>query len=387
MKRISLAIENFNPQAGGAESYAVALANRLIEKGWDVHFFGKRWDENPPQAIFHQIHIPKWLPAFLQILLFAYKHRKQVKKSLFDVVLGFGNTIHMNVYQSHGGVHAYSTYRKSFSERVWIKRKIKQLLSLLSLKNWARHWIESAPFRMNPYPKLIAISDMIKKDMVKAYRCKSENIQVIYNGVDTTRFNPQNSQPLRRSIRLQHHIDDDDIVFLFTSFSLKKKGFFPLLEAVSRLKQTADHAIKLLVVGKNPSRQIEKKVERLSAVDNVIFAGPQTDMVPYYGAADVFILPTYYDACSLVVIEAMACGLPTITTEYNGAAELIRNDVNGFVIPHPPQVQALIFAMNSLLVFKTRYQMSKEAATTAMQYSLEKNFDAMLFVFNQVLKK
>jgi UDP-glucose:(heptosyl)LPS alpha-1,3-glucosyltransferase len=110
-------------------------------------------------------------------------------------------------------------------------------------------------------------------------------------------------------------------------------------------------------------------------------------MVPYYGAADVFILPTYYDACSLVVIEAMACGLPTITTEYNGAAELIRNDVNGFVISHPPQGQDLIFAMNSLLVFKTRYQMSKEAATTAMQYSLEKNFDAMLFVFNQVLKK
>lgn len=387
MKRISLAIENFNPRAGGAESYAVAMANRMIEKGWEVHLFGKSWDGNPPQAIFHQIDIPRWLPAFWQILSFAVKHRKQVKKNVFDVVLGFGNTIDMNVYQSHGGVHAYSTYRKTFSERVWIKRKIKQLLCLLSLKNWARHWIESAPFRMNPYPKLIAISDMIKRDMVNAYRCKPENIQVIYNGVDTTRFNSQLSQPHRRTIRQRHHIHDDDVVFLFTSFSLKKKGFIVLLEAVSQMKKKATHAIKLLVVGKNMTQQIEKKVARLSIVDHVIFAGPRADMVPYYGAADVFVLPTYYDACSLVVIEAMACGLPIITTEYNGASELIKTDINGFVISHPPQVQDLIFAMNSLLEFKTRCQMSKEAEKTGRKYSLGKNFDAMFSAFNQVLKK
>ncbi len=49
MKRISLAIENFNPRAGGAESYAVAMATRMIEKGWEVHLFGKSWDGNPPQ--------------------------------------------------------------------------------------------------------------------------------------------------------------------------------------------------------------------------------------------------------------------------------------------------------------------------------------------------
>ncbi|MDO9528148.1 MAG: glycosyltransferase family 4 protein, partial [Syntrophales bacterium] len=189
MKKIALAMEKFSRYAGGAESYAVSLATSLIENGWEVHLFGETWDGEPSGAIFHKITIPKHLPSWAKMLMFAFRHRKMVTLYQFDVVLGFGNTIYMNVYQTHGGVHRLSTKRKVYSEKSKIKRAIKRLIIILSLKQWVRAWIESAPFRLDPRPRIVAISQMIKTDMESFFRVKGTEIEVVYNGVDTSRYN------------------------------------------------------------------------------------------------------------------------------------------------------------------------------------------------------
>ncbi len=97
MKKIALAIENFSRYGGGAESYAVELAQSLIENGWDVHCYGELWGGEPNSAVFHHISIPKFLPTWMRMVLFALKHKKMVKKERFDVVLGFGNTIRKDI--------------------------------------------------------------------------------------------------------------------------------------------------------------------------------------------------------------------------------------------------------------------------------------------------
>ena len=118
----------------------------LIENGWEVHLFGEAWDGEPKEAHFHEIHIPKFLPAWSKLLLFALKHKKMTANQDYDVVVGFGNTMYMNVYQSHGGVHQLSTARKVYSEKSAIKRILKRILILLSIKHWTRAWIEAASF-------------------------------------------------------------------------------------------------------------------------------------------------------------------------------------------------------------------------------------------------
>jgi UDP-glucose:(heptosyl)LPS alpha-1,3-glucosyltransferase len=386
VKKIALAIENFSKHKGGAESYAVSLASTLAEHGWETHLFGQNWDGEPHTAVFHRIKIPKLLPSWAKMILFALKHKKMVKSQAFDVILGFGNTIYMNVYQSHGGVHRFSTARKLYTEKNIFLRSIKRLLIVFSLKDKVRNWIESAPFRLDPKPKIIAISLMIKKDFTSFYHINKKEIKVIYNGIDTTKYNIDLKERLRGSIRQQLRITDNDIAFLFISYDLKKKGIVPLIEAAAKLKKLNFTNFKVVVVGERPHPLLLKRVKRLSLEDTVIFTGPTKTPEDYYANCDVFVLPTFYDACSLVVIEAMACGLPAITTIYNGAAGIITNEKDGYIISHPPHSAELLKAMKALTVQERLKNMSIEASITGKKYSVKKNHHEMIRVFNELGK-
>jgi len=384
VKKIALAIENFSKHKGGAESYAVSLASTLTENGWETHLFGKNWDGEPRAAIFHRIKIPKLLPSWTKMILFALKHKKMAKSQAFNVILGFGNTIYMNVYQSHGGVHRFSTARKLYTEKNIFFRSIKRLLIGFSLKDKVRNWIESAPFRLDPKPKIIAISLMIKKDFTSFYHINEREIKVIYNGIDTTKYNRGLKERLRGSIRQHLRITDNDIAFLFISYDLKKKGMVPLIEAAAKLKKLNFTNFKVVVVGEPPYPLLLKRVKRLSLEDTVIFTGPTKTPEDYYANCDVLVLPTFYDACSLVVIEAMACGLPAVTTIYNGAAGIITNEKDGYIISHPPHSAELVEAMKALMVPERLKNMSIEASMTGKKYSVKKNHHEMIRVFNEL---
>ena len=384
MRKIALAIENFSKHKGGAESYAVSLASTLAEHGWETHLFGQNWDGEPHTAVFHRIKIPKLLPSWAKMILFALKHKKMVKSQAFDVILGFGNTIYMNVYQSHGGVHRFSTARKLYTEKNIFLRSIKRLLIVFSLKDKVRNWIESAPFRLDPKPKIIAISLMIKKDFTSFYHINEKEIKVIYNGIDTTKYNIELKERLRGSIRQQLRITDNDIAFLFISYDLKKKGIVPLIEAAAKLKKLNFTNFKLVVVGERPYPLLLKRVKRLSLENTVIFTGPTKTPEDYYANCDVLVLPTFYDACSLVVMEAMACGLPAITTIYNGAAGIIENEKDGYIISHPPRSAELVETMKALMLRERLKKMSVEASMTGKKYSVKRNHHEMIRVFNEL---
>jgi UDP-glucose:(heptosyl)LPS alpha-1,3-glucosyltransferase len=384
MKKIAFALEKFSRYAGGAESYAVSLATTLIENGWEVHFFGESWDGEPKEAHFHEIHIPRFLPSWIKMLLFAWKHKKMTEKQHYDVVMGFGNTIYMNVYQSHGGVHQLSTARKVYAENNVLRRIAKRIIILLSIKQWARAWIEAAPFRLNPRPRIVAIAHMIKKDMGSFFHTNPDEIKIIYNGVDTKRYNISLRQRMRGHLRDQWGISKNDIVFLFVSYDLKKKGIEPLVEASAKLKGIGNKNFKVIVAGGSPYRSLVKLIDRLGLQDTFIFAGRVKSIDEFYANSDVFVLPTYYDACSLVVIEAMASGIPSITTISNGASGIIADGKNGYILSHPPDPSDLADKMNLLMDNEKRQRMSEEASRTGQEYSAERNHREMMRVLDEV---
>jgi len=387
LKKIALAIENFSRYAGGAESYGVELASTLVEKGWEVHFFGEKWDGEPEEAVFHEISVPGFLPSWAKILLFALKHKKMVQSKDFDVVLGFGNTIYMNVYQSHGGVHKFSTARKVYSESFAIGRFIKRIIIPLSLKYWVRHWIESAPFRLRPEPVVIAISDMIANDIEKYFSFSRDRIETVYNGVDTSKYNTGFRSSLRGPLRQKMGIKEDGVVFLFVSYDLKKKGIEPLVEASALLKESHGEGFRVVILGGEPYPSLSKRVSQLGMEKNIIFAGKSRSIEEYYANSDVLVLPTYYDACSLVVIEAMASGLPSITTIYNGASGIINEGKDGFVISHPPRAEELAEKMKLIMNIGKREEMSSNARNTGAKYSTAWNHRKMLRMFDAVVNK
>ena len=383
MKKIAFAIEKFSRYAGGAESYAVSLADFLIDNGWEVHFFGEAWDGEPEAAVFHKITVPKYLPSWLRMILFALKHKREVRKQHYDIIIGFGNTLYMNVYQSHGGVHWFSTKRKVYSETSRIKRVAKRLTVILSIKQWVRAWIESTPFRLDPRPRIVAISQMIKKDMESFFNVTGAEIDVVYNGVDISRYNKELRQTLRGSLRRQWGVEEDEFVFLFVSYDLKKKGVEPLIDAASRLKNTGHTNFKVVVIGRLPYMALSRRMRDLSIEDKVLFTGPVRSIQEYYANGDVFVLPTYYDACSLVVIEAMACGLPSITTTANGASGIITDGKDGYIISHPPDSLDLAKKMLLLLDYEKYQKMSLESESTGKNYSSKKNHQEMMRILDE----
>ncbi len=384
--RIALAIENFSRFGGGAESYSVELSRTLVNKGWDVHLFGYSWDGDPAEASFHKLSsLPKWIPPSIRILHFAVQHKKLVSSEHFDIVLGFGNTILMNVYQSHGGVHEYSTARKLMAVRNPLLRFIKRMAVQITPKYYVRSWIESAPFRSPKSVEIIAISDMVKLDMAKYFGVQKDKVRLVYNGIDIGRFgNPV--AHIRRELRANWGFKSDSPLFLFMAYDFRKKGVRFLIEAAGILKKKIGSGRKfgIVVAGGNPDSKLQKLVRRFELEEYTVFPGPTRDPEDFYQACDVFVLPTFYDACSLVVFEAMAAGVPVITTQYNGASGIITPGSDGFVLGDPADVEGLADAMESFLDPEFRAKASIRAHLVSQHYSVQENHRKMLNIFNRV---
>jgi UDP-glucose:(heptosyl)LPS alpha-1,3-glucosyltransferase len=116
----------------------------------------------------------------------------------------------------------------------------------------------------------------------------------------------------------------------------------------------------------------------------VVFAGRVPDLVPYYAAADVFVLPTWHDACSLTVLEACACGLPVITTRTNGAAERLTDGHEGRILPTSGDVPALARALVELSSPKVRARMAVAALACAARNTFARNVEALETLYTEV---
>jgi len=220
--------------------------------------------------------------------------------------------------------------------------------------------------------------------MASFYGINKEEIELIYNGIDTERYNIDLRERLRGPMRERLGLKEGAIAFLFISYDLRKKGIGPLIEATAQLRKSDTGRFKLVVVGEAPYPVLLRRIAQLGLEETAIFTGPTKSPEEYYANCDVMVLPTFYDACSLVVMEAMACGLPAITTTANGAAGIITNGKDGYIISHPPRVAEIAEAMKACFSKKRLQHMAKEASITGQRYSLERNHQEMLRVFNEV---
>lgn len=381
--KIALAIENFSRHGGGAESYAVELARTLIKEGWEVHLYGYSWAGDPAEAIFHEIpKLSKLFPPSVRLIHFASCHKKMVAAEKFDVILGFGNTVVMNVYQSHGGVHHLSNIRKLKAVGNPVIRFLKLAAMLMTPKYHARSWIEGSPFRMNDLPEIVAISDMVRNDMASYFHVDKEQIKLVYNGIDQSRFSSRNER-VRMETRRKFGFTEETL-FLFMAYDFRKKGVNQLVEAAGRLKRIhGDGKFGIIVVGGPPTPNMSKRIGDLGISNLMIFPGSTKEPETYYNACDVFVLPTFYDACSLVVFEAMAAGLPVITSRFNGAAGIITPGEEGMILDDPGNIPEMARAM-SLYFDRQRLTLASDAARIkAADYTLQENHRRMLEIFGK----
>jgi len=230
---------------------------------------------------------------------------------------------------------------------------------------------------------IVAVSEMDKGNFHALHGVPIEKIRVIYNGVDTDRFSPQNFGGLRSSARRLLGCSDNETVFLSVGYDLGRKNAGTAIRALSRVVSDGSAARLVILGGKRPG-PCARLASKLGQSDRVTLVESVEDVRPYYAAADAYVHPSWYDPCSIASLEALACGLPVITTRVNGVSELMADGDQGFLVPDPGDHVALAEGMAALLDPELRSRMGAAARRLAEQNTTERQTGEFLALYREI---
>jgi UDP-glucose:(heptosyl)LPS alpha-1,3-glucosyltransferase len=345
-------------RSGGAEAYLKRLADGVVRAGHEVQLITTdEWPEE--QWSFGSI---KRLRA-TTVIGFA-DELEQIRPQLHcDVLFSLERVWRCGVYRAGDGVH-----------RAWLARRrkfeipLKQFVRGASRKHRDLLQLEESLFEERKAGRVIAASQMLVSEITDMYRYPADNIDVVRNGVplDKFRFDPR----LREQSRAELNLKQDQIAVLFVGSGWERKG---LLFAIEALALCQNRKMRLLVAGRGDARGYKTTRLRFWREEPVHFLGEVADLAPVYAAADIFILPTIYDPFSNACLEALASGLPIITTRSNGFSEIIDEGVHGSIVDNPANLVALRDAIGFWSDSSRREAARSANVERASQFDISKN--------------
>lgn len=360
---------------GGAERFLQSLVMHLAQSGHEVHLYAALWEagEQHPNITFHRVPTIRF-NSFLRDLSFAISSYFQIRDKGYDIIQSHDKTFYQDIYRAGDGCHIE-----------WLRQRLKRtgIMGRLNVVLNPYHWLVLLLERMilngGRYRKILAISDFVKQNILDNYAVRPEDIVVLYNGVDLEKFHPRNKVQYRESIRARHGVGPDEPMALFVGSGFERKGVRFLLKALEHVKEP----LTVMIVGRGKPIMVNDP----RGNKRVIFCGPQKDNHAYYAAADFFVFPTVYEPFGNVHFEALASGLPVITTALSGAAEILTPGVDGFVVPVPEDTRLIAEFMTQLLDTEVRARMSLAARAKAEQFTFARHIDETIALYEGVLRE
>lgn len=383
--RIALCYDKVYPARGGMEVFIVDLIRRLVRDGHEVHLFAWQRDARslPAGLVFHPLPM-RWRPRFLRPWHFAQCCEDALRHQQFDVTVGFVKTWYQDVIILGGGLHVANAEHNLLKYPSRWAQMAARFWRMLDICYWSYLLLERKQFCRNQRPLIVAVSEMVKRHCQRYYHIPSRQIRVLHAAIDPQRFVEHDRDRLREETRQVLGIAPETPVALFVGHNYSLKGLVPLLHAMRVLQ---GKPLRLLVCGSRKDAPYRQLADRLGVSDRVHFLGYQQDVRRCFFAADFIVHPTFYDPCSLVVMEALACGLPVITTRYNGAAELLSPPLNGFVLDDPHDYWRLAEYLDLLAQPDIRRKCSEYARHAATHWTMEHLYQALLGVFYEVVAR
>jgi glycosyltransferase involved in cell wall biosynthesis len=244
-------------------------------------------------------------------------------------------------------------------------------------------WLEGRAYSSSRI-KLILIARRTANALAHFYG-RQDSFPVIYLGLDHGVFNPDHLASQRENARKVVGISSHRFVLLLIGNDWRNKGLPVLLDALAHLRALP---IDLLVVGREDSARYRAMVRERKLDDRVYFLPPRSDVEFYYAAADVYVGPSLEDTFAQPPAEAMACGLPVIVSEANGASEIITDGVDGFILKDPTDSIALGAIIRRLFEDRElRRAMGETAAATTQQYTWERNGHELAAILEEILRR
>jgi UDP-glucose:(heptosyl)LPS alpha-1,3-glucosyltransferase len=353
MRKIAVVIPKFG-LVGGAEQFASELSEKLSSGHQDTfHVFANHWQSNSQAFQFHKIPIISF-PKFLTTISFAWFVQRQLQRNNFSLVHSHERIFATDIFTLHGVPHRY------WVDQVRHKR--------MSLYDTATAWVEKKLVYEGHCKKFIAVSDLTKDIFLQEYKINPDRVAVIHPGINLTDYAHKNKGDVSRTVRRALGIGTDEPVIIFASMNFEIKGLDDILLTLAQLKKQ-NSKFKLIVAGKGNIKKYKKMAKEAEISSNVIFTGvvSKDKLIDLYLAGDLYMMLSKFDTFGMVVLEAMAAGLPVMISSHVGAKDLVQEDKNGFIINNPSDHEHIVSKLKILFDENSRRRMSVTAYQTATQ--------------------
>jgi UDP-glucose:(heptosyl)LPS alpha-1,3-glucosyltransferase len=376
MRPLSLAlIRQRYAQDGGAERFVARALEALKSREMRLTLVTREWARSNEFDVL--TCNPFYIGRIWRDWAFARGVCRALKPKQFDLVQSHERIACCDIYRAGDGVH-----------REWLRQRARVLSPLgrfgVALNPY-HLYVQQAEYKLFTSPQLKAVicnSRMVRDEIGVYFGLPEDRLHVIYSGVDLKAYHPDLRRQ-RAAIRAQYGIPEAAALFLFVGSGFERKGVPALLEAMAGLPPEAH----LLIVGRDKRlKRFAARAEHLGLGRRVQFVGSQPDVKPYYGAADALVLPTLYDPFPNVALEAMAAGLPVVTSRKCGAAELIENGRNGFV-NDALDIGTLTGNLRVLLSREKSEAMGKAARATVAALPLERMAEQLVQLYQSLMRK
>ncbi len=372
--RLAIVRQKYRPD-GGAERFITGMLEALQQQNLDLSLITREWQgEINPHWHIHRCSPLKW-SRISREKGFAQAAHTLWQREQFDLVQSHERISGCDIYRAGDGVH-----------RRWLLQRARLL------PQWRRKWLFSngyhryvmcAEHAMYNAPELKAVicnSAMIKREIMADFGLAAEKIAVIYNAIDHHYFIPPDER-LRYQLRQQFSIPQQATCLIFVGSGFERKGLAAALHALAPTRRY------LMVVGKDKAWQKYRALARsLGCSERVIFTGIQKHILPLYQAADGLLLPTLYDPFPNAILEAMACGLPVITSTNCGGAEFIQQGKNGFVCD-ALDIKALTEAIHALPHYVLTSTMSQAARASILGVTHTQLSQQLMALYGRLLNQ
>lgn len=373
---------------GGQDRSTLEIAWNLNKKHpLEVHSYQLVGYDNWPNMkhIAYDKKVSK--PALLKYIHYHLTSKQNLKNTKSDIIQSTGTaSLQSDIVQVQFIHHAWQAERQKLKiDEIDHNPLAKKLYhSLLTQFN-----LTLEKYLYAPNKHYIAISHSIKKDLMEYFNIPSEKIDIVHHGVNPEHFYPYldslEARDSRSKIRQELNINPNKVVLLHVGAINNRKGVLNSMKVIKRLKDYGFNNIHYLAVGSGNTQPYLEWAKKNNITDHVSFISHSKDIRHYYWAADLFFFPSLYEPFGLVILEAMACGLPTIASRSAGASELIEENVSGVTIPNSTDIENMCQILDPLLK-NPQYlkHMSEEARKTALEHSWEKVAERYSAVYQRV---
>jgi len=356
MREIAVVIPKYG-LVGGAEQFASELTEKLSIGGQNsFHVFANRWQSGSSAVRFHKIPIISF-PKFMTTISFAWFAGRRIRQNNVSLVHSHERIFSADLFTLHGIPHRY-----------WV-HSIR--CKPMSLYDMATAWVEKKLVYEGHCRRFIAVSELTRDIFLQEYPVHPDSVSVIHPGVNLSDYTGKSNA--RHAARKALNISDDDPVIVFASMNFEIKGLDNIMLALAQLKKH-NKSVKLIVAGKGNITKYEKLAKDAQISENIIFTGTVTkdNLIDLYLAGDLYMMLSRFDTFGMVVLEAMAAGLPVMISSRVGAKDLVEDGKNGFIIPDTSDYDYIASRLTLLLDKKIRTEMSAAAHQTASENTWDK---------------